>query len=207
MLDFTKGAGSWSTASSASTAPSSTAPGASPSATPAGSPAKRPREGPQNGWAKKHGYVFFLPKDAQATVDAEPLKALGRMAHEAVVADPRTGVLYDAEDAGSGRGSGFYRFVPAATEDLGAGGTLQMVAVLNRPQADLREGQTEHRPLPVRWVDITDVNRLIGLTQHGETFGLAVNRLPTPSSREPASAPTGTPSSPTSSGTLNPRAA
>lgn len=112
--------------------------------------------GPPNGWAEKHGYVFFLPKNAGATVDAEPLKALGRMSHEAVVADPRSGILYETEDAGSGKGSGFYRFLPAATNDLGAGGRLQMLAVVRRPQADLREGQTEHRPLPARWVDITD---------------------------------------------------
>ena len=111
-------------------------------------------DGPHNGYARKHGYAFFLPADANSTVDAEPLTAMGRFAHEAVAVDQHTGTVYLTEDAGSDRGSGFYRFLPKNPARLDRGGRLQMLKVRHRPQADLREGQTRHRWLQVTWVDI-----------------------------------------------------
>jgi secreted PhoX family phosphatase len=111
-------------------------------------------DGPGQGYGEKHGYVFFLPIDATDTVPSEPLTAMGRFAHEAVAVDQRTGVAYLTEDAGSGRGSGFYRFLPKDAERLEQGGRLQILKVRGRPQADLREGQTLHEWLPVSWVDI-----------------------------------------------------
>ncbi len=103
-------------------------------------------------WAQKHGYNFFVPVDATGPVKAEPYRAMGRFAHEAVIREDRTGIFYQTEDAGSGRGSGFYRYLPT-TPDARAG-RLQMLAIKNQPQADLREGQRQFKPLPVEWVNI-----------------------------------------------------
>ena len=45
--------------------------------------------------------------------DGQPLRAMGRFMHEALATDERSGVVYETEDPGSGRGAGFYRFLPA----------------------------------------------------------------------------------------------
>ena len=57
---------------------------------------------------------------------ASPIKAMGRMLHEAGAVDPETGVVYMTEDEGP---DGFYRYVPTDPGNLTAGGTLQMLAV------------------------------------------------------------------------------
>jgi hypothetical protein len=62
--------------------------------------------------AKRHGYVFEVdPYDQRANRDPKPIKALGRYAHESVVVDPRTGVIYQTEDAGNPNGL-LYRWTP-----------------------------------------------------------------------------------------------
>ena len=106
--------------------------------------------------AKRHGYNFFVPVDTDSPVTPEPLVAMGRFAHEAVAVDPRSGIVYETEDAGSGVGSGFYRFLPVNPRELSKGGELQMLAVKGQPQADLREGQRQSKPLSVEWVTITN---------------------------------------------------
>lgn len=53
-------------------------------------------------------------------------------------------------------GSGFYRFLPANPANLSAGGRLQMLGIVGRPQADLREGQTVGARLRVAWFDVPD---------------------------------------------------
>jgi secreted PhoX family phosphatase len=112
--------------------------------------------GPEAGYGRRHGYVFLVPIGARDTVPARPLTAMGRFSHEAVATDQRTGVVYLTEDAGSGRGSGFYRFLPRDPARLERGGRLQILMIEGRPQTDLREGQTERRWLPVTWRDIDD---------------------------------------------------
>lgn len=110
--------------------------------------------GPLNGWQRKHGYNFLVPAAADATVPAVALTAMGRFAHEAVFADPRTGFVYETED--SGNDSGFYRFRPTDPDDLAAGGTLEMLGVVGRPQYDTLTGQRVGAALPVRWIEIDD---------------------------------------------------
>ncbi|GAA1190382.1 PhoX family protein [Prauserella alba] len=100
-----------------------------------------------------HGYVFEVPADADGPVDPVPYKEMGRFVHEAVAVDEATGIVYQTEDRGS---AGFYRFVPNTPGDLAAGGTLQMLAVKDRPGFDTRIGQKPGRTLPVEWVDIDD---------------------------------------------------
>ncbi|MFE7136001.1 alkaline phosphatase PhoX [Streptomyces sp. NPDC057638] len=66
----------------------------------------------QNGMTKDHGYVFEVdPYDRRANAEPEPIKALGRFAHEAVVIDPRRGDAYLTEDADKPNGL-LYRWVP-----------------------------------------------------------------------------------------------
>ncbi|WP_407553745.1 DUF839 domain-containing protein [Streptomyces sp. Pv4-95] len=66
----------------------------------------------QKGMTKDHGYVFEVdPLDIRAGRHPQPVKALGRYAHEAVVVDPRRGHLYLTEDADSPNGL-FYRWTP-----------------------------------------------------------------------------------------------
>lgn len=105
-------------------------------------------------WGREHGYTFFVPAGADGPVKAEPFRAMGRFSHGAVVHDGRTGVFYQVEDAGPGRGSGFYRYVPASAD--ARRGRLQMLAVKAWPRADLREGQRLFKPFAVEWVDIAD---------------------------------------------------
>ncbi|QCX75810.1 hypothetical protein C9F11_10650 [Streptomyces sp. YIM 121038] len=66
----------------------------------------------QNGMTKDHGYVFEIdPYDRRANRGPQPVKALGRYAHEAVVVDPKRGHLYLTEDAAGPNGL-FYRWTP-----------------------------------------------------------------------------------------------
>jgi secreted PhoX family phosphatase len=57
-------------------------------------------------WGEPHGYVFEVPLDVEpgALRRPEPVRAMGRFAHEAVAVDQRTGIAYLTEDAGSGVG-------------------------------------------------------------------------------------------------------
>jgi len=111
---------------------------------------------------KRHGYNFEVPLDRAEGDDdgtgSPPLVAMGRFAHEACATDQRTGIVYQTEDAGSGQGSGFYRYIPTDPEDLAAGGRLQMLAIRRQPRVDLRENQRLFRQLPVDWVNIEDVD-------------------------------------------------
>jgi hypothetical protein len=106
---------------------------------------------------RRHGYVFHTPLRGVAPgrpASSQPLVAMGRFSHEAAAVDDRTGIVYLTEDAGSGRGSGFYRFLPTDRADLSKGGTLQILGITGQPASDLREGQQEGRPMPVTWITI-----------------------------------------------------
>lgn len=108
--------------------------------------------------SQRHGYVFHTPLRVTPGRPAasRPLTAMGRFAHEAAAVDDRSGIVYLTEDAGSGRGSGFYRFLPTDRADLTKGGVLQILGVAGRPSADLREGQRQGRPMPATWITISE---------------------------------------------------
>ena len=80
-----------------------------------------------------HGYVFEVPADGLG--DPRPIRDMGRFSHEAVAVDPRTGYVYETEDAGGS--SGFYRFVPKNKRNLSRGGHLYMLRVAGVPLANL----------------------------------------------------------------------
>jgi hypothetical protein len=113
--------------------------------------------GPAQGWEQKHGYAFLLPGDATATVPAVPITGMGRFSHEACAVDLR-GIVYQTEDAGSGRPSGLYRYVPNDPRDLSAGGALEMLGIEGQPGVDLREGRTVGEKLRVTWVPVDNVD-------------------------------------------------
>ncbi len=123
-------------------------------------------QGPTHGWSKPHGFVFEVPADAERPVEAQPLRAMGRLVHEAVAVDPSTGIVYMTEDRAT---AGLYRFIPKARGKLAAGGRLQMLAVDGRPGLNTHKGQTPGEALPVRWVDIRDPD-----PPSAETHDLAV---------------------------------
>jgi uncharacterized protein len=113
---------------------------------------------PAKQFDKRHGYLFEVPLDRgpNELEPGVPLKEAGRFSHEAAATDQRTGIVYETEDPGSGRGAGFYRYIPKHRKDLAAGGRLQILGIRDSPQYDTREGQTVGRELPVRWIDIPD---------------------------------------------------
>jgi uncharacterized protein len=114
--------------------------------------------GPARGFSQRHGYLFEVPLDRglRDAPHSRPLRAMGRFSHEAAATDQRTGVVYETEDPGSGRGAGFYRFIPKNPRRLAAGGRLQILAIRGKWQYDTREEQRPGRKLPVRWIDIEE---------------------------------------------------
>jgi secreted PhoX family phosphatase len=107
--------------------------------------------GTASGYAQPHGYSFEVPASAEEPVDPVPLKAMGRFVHEALAVDAKTGWVYETEDRDT---SGIYRFKPTVPGDLSSGGTLEMLAVRDRPNYDARTGQRVGRRWPVIWVPI-----------------------------------------------------
>lgn len=117
-----------------------------------------------------HGYIFEVPASADAPVTSVPFKAMGRFSHEAIAIDPRTGFVYETEDAGGN--SGLYRFRPTATGDYAQGGTLEMAVVNDTPNYQTATGQTVGTRLPVSWVTIDNPDQLSPSTfQQGATKG------------------------------------
>jgi secreted PhoX family phosphatase len=118
--------------------------------------------GTGQGYEKPHGYIFEVPVSAREAVEAVPLRAMGRMVHEAIAVDPRTSVVYETEDmrytAGNASqpGAGFYRFVPRTPQRLADGGRLQILAVRDRPRYITSRDQRVGAPLDVYWLDIAD---------------------------------------------------
>lgn len=112
--------------------------------------------GPERGFDKPHGFTFYVPKNADRPVEAEPITAMGRFKKEAAVADNTSGVVYQTEDDEDA--SGFYRFVPNDPTDLMAGGALQMLAVSDFPRYDTRYKQVVGADLRAEWVTIDDPN-------------------------------------------------
>jgi len=107
---------------------------------------------------KKHGYIFEVPADTSATAaNPLPIVGMGRFAHEASAIDPATGYWYLTED--QGQANTLYRFRPAnlsgGLNSLHAGGTLEGLAVVRVPNADLRN-PTLCQEFQCTWVPIAD---------------------------------------------------
>ncbi|WP_328968029.1 alkaline phosphatase PhoX [Streptomyces sp. NBC_00239] len=109
-------------------------------------------------YTRDHGFVFEVdPADPHRT-GAVPLTALGRFAHEAVAVDPRSGIVYETEDAFVEPFGLFYRFLPdrpcGGTGSLRAGGALEAMRVPDVPDLSaVREPGARFR---VEWVPVPD---------------------------------------------------
>lgn len=94
---------------------------------------------------KRHGYVFevdaYLPL---ANRDPDPIMALGRFEHEAVVVDPNAGTLYLTEDADEPNGL-LYRWTPPSSAlPLGRGSLRRLspeAGVLEAMRASTADGR------------------------------------------------------------------
>jgi secreted PhoX family phosphatase len=102
-----------------------------------------------NDLLEKHGYIFDVPVSHRA--DPVALTAMGRFSHEAVAVDPRTGIVYETEDAGNT--SGLYRFLPRSRRSLRLGGRLQMLGLAHQPGFDTRTNQTGEW-MAADWFDV-----------------------------------------------------
>lgn len=107
---------------------------------------------------KKHGYIFEVPADTSlSAANAQPIRDMGRFAHEASAIDPATGYWYLTEDQGNA--NTLYRFLPnnvqGGLNSLHAGGRLQGLAVVGQPNADLRNPFL-CQEVRCTWVDIAD---------------------------------------------------
>jgi hypothetical protein len=121
------------------------------------------------GQTKRHGYVFEVdPYDMDRNLDPKPIKALGRYAHESLVIDPDTGVIYLTEDAGNPNGLLFRWTPPAAALPLGRGtlrslpdnaGTLEALKAFTLGGAyvpDLSVAVEPGTTYRAQWVNVPD---------------------------------------------------
>ncbi|WP_175410288.1 alkaline phosphatase PhoX [Streptomyces sp. TRM64462] len=113
----------------------------------------------EGGYTKDHGFVFEVDPARPHRTGAVPLTAMGRFQHEAVAVDPRTGAVYETEDAFDRPFGLFYRFLPnrplGGTGSLAAGGTLQAMRVPDVP--DLSAVQEPGLCFEgVEWVPVPD---------------------------------------------------
>jgi secreted PhoX family phosphatase len=107
-----------------------------------------------------HGWIFEVdPVDQSRNADPTPLTAMGRFQHEAVAVDPRTGVVYETEDAFQYPFGLFYRFLPerplGGHGSLRAGGVLEAMRVPGVPDLSLvQEPGTTFTN--IEWVAVPD---------------------------------------------------
>ncbi|TWU00413.1 hypothetical protein Pla108_13640 [Botrimarina colliarenosi] len=105
---------------------------------------------------KEHGYCFEVPATAEPRLaDPTPLVAMGRMRHEAIAVDPRSGAVYETEDLDE---SGIYRYLPDQPGKLVAGGQLQALAIRGQHALDTRNWESHAVSVgdrfEVDWVDL-----------------------------------------------------
>ncbi|MEM9572080.1 MAG: alkaline phosphatase PhoX [Pseudomonadota bacterium] len=118
------------------------------------------RTTPNTEASQYHGYAFEVPSATRGLVNAEPLRAMGRFNREAAAVDPRTGIVYQTEDSGTGL---LYRFLPDEPGALRRGGRLQALAIVGMPAADTRNWDeagptfTVGQSVACYWIDLDDV--------------------------------------------------
>lgn len=125
-----------------------------------------------------HGYAFEVPASARGLIKAEPLRAMGRFNREAAAVDPRTGIVYQTEDSGTGL---LYRFLPDQPGELARGGRLQALALVDRRSADTRNwdetlaGIAPGQSFATYWINLDDVEAFEApLAERGYDKGAAL---------------------------------
>lgn len=109
---------------------------------------------------EQHGYLFEVPvaQGPDERVRRTPIRAAGRLTHEAVAVDPRTGVVYQTQDD-FGNPSGLFRYQaphnPLEVGRLEDEGTLE-VAGVGEESVELHVDQTVGTSYDLRWIRIED---------------------------------------------------
>jgi hypothetical protein len=116
-------------------------------------PATNKKDDPKN-VSRKHGYNFEVIAGKPLTASV-PLIAMGRFRHEAIAADPKTGIIYQTEDR---EDSCIYRFIPKIKGDLANGGTLEALVIKGMPKAVTELNFPQNEPKAVEWVALEDVD-------------------------------------------------
>ena len=107
---------------------------------------------------RKHGYNFEVDAGADEPVEAQPIRAAGRFAHEATVF--LDGILYQTEDRSTSQGGAlFYRYVPddrvrRAGELAESEGVLEALKLKDEFRADMDVSRVVGRRYDVEWVRI-----------------------------------------------------
>ncbi|MEU3578884.1 alkaline phosphatase PhoX [Streptomyces globisporus] len=112
-----------------------------------------------NGYTKDHGFIFEVDGADPRRTGAVPLTAMGRFQHEAIAVDPKSGIVYETEDAFEKPFGLFYRFLPekplGGTGSLRAGGELEAMRVPGVPDLSVVQetGTSFDR---IEWVSVPD---------------------------------------------------
>ncbi|MGW1296946.1 alkaline phosphatase PhoX [Streptomyces sp. NPDC002533] len=112
-----------------------------------------------NGYTKDHGFIFEVDGADPHRTGAVPLTAMGRFQHEAIAVDPKSGIVYETEDAFDKPFGLFYRFLPekplGGTGSLRAGGELEAMRVPGVPDLSVVQetGTSFDR---IEWVPVPD---------------------------------------------------
>ncbi|MFD3979000.1 alkaline phosphatase PhoX [Streptomyces griseus] len=112
-----------------------------------------------NGYTKDHGFIFEVDGADPHRTGAVPLTAMGRFQHEAIAVDPKSGIVYETEDAFDRPFGLFYRFLPekplGGTGSLRAGGALEAMRVPGVPDlSSVQETGTSFDR--IEWVPVPD---------------------------------------------------
>ena len=123
---------------------------------------------PCGGYDKPHGYCFEVPASANNNLPPVPLKAMGRFSHEAIAVDPKTGIVYETEDAKPF--CGFYRFIPKRRGRLADGGLLQILSIKGKPNYNTQFGQNIGAKFETDWVTIDNPDPIEADTDEQAVF-------------------------------------
>lgn len=113
---------------------------------------------------KNHGYNFEVPATINPKiVEPIPLIEMGRFNHEAVCVEPKSGIVYQTEDAHDGL---IYRYLPNKKGNLAKGGKLQALAIKGEKSYDTRNWGKESNniltkageKLKVEWIDLENTD-------------------------------------------------
>lgn len=119
------------------------------------------------GYAKPHGYCFEIAASANNNLPPVPLVAMGRFVHEAIAVCRKTGIVYQTEDNNP---AGFYRFIPKRHKRLAEGGTLQVLAVKDKPNFDTRSKQIAGAVFETNWLTIDNPDPIEADTDSSAVF-------------------------------------
>lgn len=119
-------------------------------------------------YEQDHGWCFEVPVTQDPELaDPKPIREMGRMTHEAVCVDPKTGIVYMTEDRHDGL---LYRFVPKVPGDLHAGGQLQALRLIGLGTGDTRNWDAQliqpNKPIACGWITLDDVESPLDDLRH-----------------------------------------